>query len=293
MKKTYLVIIVILILSLFGFVPQHAKAATTVNVSDSMVEKVYNQGVKEGKIDKEKVTYSSFLKMCKEEVIPAYKNYHKLDAKMSFSTYLKNDNYEQPYISKGDKPTNVTAVDHSPKTGEAQVASRAKGSYHMKAGDILVIYGSSSAAFFVGHAGIASSSKYVMEMPGKKHYSAKKNAHHTTKKAFFKKYTGKSSFVIVYRIKKHPHYAKNASSYAYRKMYKKYNPTYNILKGMKNLYKKSPSYCSKYVYLAYRWGAKKSSVRKWGKHHLVTPHGLVGNFKGSFKPKYIHKITKY
>lgn len=27
--------------------------------------------------------------------------------------------------------------------------------------------------------------------------------------------------------------------------------------------------------------------------HIVTPHGLVGNFVGSFKPNYIHKITKY
>lgn len=27
--------------------------------------------------------------------------------------------------------------------------------------------------------------------------------------------------------------------------------------------------------------------------HIVTPHGLTGNFKGSFKPTNIHKITSY
>lgn len=68
-------------------------------------------------------------------------------------------------------------------------------------------------------------------------------------------------------------------------------PIAYIVGGMKDLYKKSPTYCSKYVYLAYYRGATKKSVKKFNKNHLVTPHGLPLDFAGTFKPSLIHVIT--
>lgn len=294
MKKLCLVIACMLCLSLGGVLSTSAHAESEETVSDNVVKGTYDKGIKEGIINQEKVTYDSFLKMCREEVIPAYEQYKEVDSNTTFLEYCEADNYEQPYISEEDNPTTVTAVDHTtttPNNGSVEVPTAAKTGYKMKAGDILVCYGSNSSGRFVGHAAIATSSKYILEMPGTKKYSKYENAHHPTKESFFKAHTGKNQYVAVYRIKNHPHYADDASTYAYKYMYKKSNPDYFI---STRLYHKSPSYCSKYVYLSYYWGAKKSSVKYYKSHvHVVTPHGLVGNFKGSFKPSYIHKITKY
>lgn len=83
--------------------------------------------------------------------------------------------------------------------------------------------------------------------------------------------------MYVYRIKARPHYADAASTYAYKYMYKKDNPTYFI---STDLYHQSPSYCSRYVYLSYWWGATKSALIFYKTNtHIVTPHGLAGNFK--------------
>ncbi|WP_409022212.1 hypothetical protein ACE83Q_00605 [Dellaglioa sp. P0083] len=196
---------------------------------------------------------------------------------------IAEDNYEQPVMQPGDKPTVVTASEHS----DSLLRSAARSSYSMKAGDILVCYGSNSdlTGNIVGHAAIATSKGWLLEIPGKKYNKAK----HTSKKDFFQQHTKKGAHVEVYRINKHPHYANDAAQYAWDHMYKKTNPTYQITT---NLYHKSPSYCSKYVYLAYQWGATKKALTQWG-IHIVTPHGLPGNFVGSFKPNYIHKITSY
>ncbi|WLS85033.1 hypothetical protein [Lactobacillus apis] len=59
-------------------------------------------------------------------------------------------------------------------------------------------------------------------------------------------------------MKNHPKYAKKAATYAYRHMYLKDNPSYMITS---NLYHKSPSYCSKYVYLAYWWGQQSLRLK--------------------------------
>ncbi|MBC1923029.1 hypothetical protein HCJ80_12905 [Listeria grayi] len=156
----------------------------------------------------------------------------------------------------------------------------------MKAGDILIVYGTRITPRYIGHAAIATSSKYVMEMTGPKHKSE-----HNTKAAFFKRNTTGSKYVLVYRIKKHPHYADDASTYAYKHMYKKDRIQKYYISP--RLYHKDPSYCSKFVYLSYYWGATKSSVKYLTEIHIVTPHALIGDFKGTFKPSKIHKITKY
>ncbi|BDR60919.1 hypothetical protein [Lactobacillus xylocopicola] len=135
----------------------------------------------------------------------------------------------------------------------------------------------------MGHAAIATSSKYALEMPGKKIST------HTSKATFFRRNSGGQKNVVVYRIKFHTAYANKAATYAYNYKYRKTNPSYMI-----NLYHKSPSYCSKYVYLAYWWGATKSALTNYrGIPHIVTPHGLIENFVGSFVPKYICKVTRY
>ncbi|MCI1882247.1 MAG: hypothetical protein LKI94_08665 [Sporolactobacillus sp.] len=280
---------IIALFFLFLFAPLSASAASDGQlISDDEIQTAYTTGKDKGIITNENMTYSEFTALCKNSVIPAYQQYSKQNPTVTFQQYIADDHYEVPEQQPGDHPTEVQANDSTKSSGNTmQPLTSAKSGYNMKAGDILVIYGinSDSSGKFIGHAAIASSSKYVLHMPGYFHY-----AEHWTKKHFFQHYTSSHSYVAVYRIKKHPHYSNDAASYAYHKMYKKSNPWYSITT---RLYHKSPSYCSKYVYLSYWWGATHSALIYYKKAHIVTPHGLVGNFKGTFKPSYIHKITKY
>ena len=252
-------------------------AASSARSSDEF-KKAYNTGKSKGIITDENMSYKDFVSLCKSSVFPAYLNAVKEDSTLTFQSFIAQDNYE---VSPED----------SGITSSALLRATGSSSYNMQAGDILVVWGSNSLdkARYVGHAAIASSSKYIMEMPGKK---ISKHATHTRKATFFKRHTGDPKYVEVYRMKNHPKYAKKAATYAYRHMYLKDNPSYMITS---NLYHKSPSYCSKYVYLAYWWGATKSALKKYknGGQYIVTPHGLTDNFVGSFKPIRIHKISTY
>ncbi|TPR16297.1 hypothetical protein DY083_05935 [Apilactobacillus timberlakei] len=160
----------------------------------------------------------------------------------------------------------------------------------MKSGDILVVHGSNDIGMnmIIGHAAIATSSKYIVHMPGKDH-----RAECWSKEHFFKHYANSNSHVWVYRIKSHPHYADDASTYAWH-MYKDVDPSYLITT---NLLHKDPSYCSKFVFLSYYWGATKDcfaynpliSVSAY----IVHPFVLPTLFSGSFTPDNIHRIVKY
>lgn len=270
--------------------------------SDNPFQLAYDEGRSKGIITDKNMSYSEFIGLCKNSVFPAYLNYIKDNPTISFSEYISDDNYEVPQEQLSDNPTEISASDHHEQTASAmtgknrlaQVMTKsisADSGYDMKAGDILVCYGTNSISNFPGHAAIATSSKYVLEMPGPFGYSSNKNAHHHSKKFFFTHHTGKDAYVIVYRIKNHPNYADDASTYAYTHMFISDNPSYLITT---NLYHKSPSYCSKYVYLAYYWGATKNSVyyHKYNTY-IVTPHSLVPEFRANFAPSAIHKVTKY
>ncbi|ORN12511.1 hypothetical protein FAM23167_02672 [Lentilactobacillus parabuchneri] len=56
-----------------------------------------------------------------------------------------------------------------------------------------------------------------------------------------------------------------------------------------NLYHKNPSYCSKYVYLAYWWGTSYKGMK--GGLMWVFPFSMTNVFSGTYKPSYIYKLT--
>lgn len=248
--------------------------ASSARSSDEF-KKAYNTGKSKGIITDENMSYKDFVSLCKSSVFPAYLNAVKEDSTLTFQSFIAQDNYE---VSPED----------SGITSSALLRATGSSSYNMQAGDILVVWGSNSMdkATAIGHAAIASSSKYIMEMPGKKN---SKHATHTKKATFFKRHTGGPRYVEVYRIKKHPKYANKAATYAYRHMYLKDNPSYMITS---NLYHKSPSYCSKICLSCLLVGGKLKKYKNGGQH-IVTPHGLTDNFVGSFKPIRIHKISTY
>ncbi|MBU5275160.1 hypothetical protein KQI03_11050 [Levilactobacillus brevis] len=270
------------------------RAAATPDYQDYYVS-TYQEGVNSKVINKQKVTFTMFQKQCNEEFSQVYVNYLKDGGEENFSQYMRDNYYGQDDPGASSKPAPVTTAISEP-TASKYYHYRTKAvrkGYHMKAGDILICHNTNSMKSIPGHAAIVNSSGYIMEMPGTKHVGKKKNARIVTKKHFFKQHSGGSAYVMVYRIMHHPHIAKKAARYAYYKMLKHHNPEYSIFKG-EQLYKKSPSYCSKYVYLAYDWGGTRKAMKQWwGGVHIVSPYGLVGNFKGSYKPTAIHRVIAY
>lgn len=272
------------------------------NETDEFI-KAYEAGRSKGILNDENMSKSNFIELCKKSVFPAYLEYSKDNPTVSFAQYIADDNYEVPQLQPGDHPTTVRANDESDNGKYSALFPSliaTHSGYSMKAGDILICYGSSSSSNsisnFPGHVAIASSSNYILEMPGTgapHHYSATHNAKHVTKKQFFQEHTRGNDYVGVFRIKNHPKYADSASTYAYKYMYQKDNPYYSITQGALNLYTKSPSYCSKYVWYAYYQGATKDSVNHYQQFCILRPRNIMNDFTSSFHPSYIHKVTSY
>lgn len=130
--------------------------ASSAGSSDEF-KRAYNTGKSKGIITDENMSYKDFVSLCKRSVFPAYLNAVKEDSTLTFQSLIAQDNYE---VSPEDSGITSSALLHA--TGSS--------SYNMQAGDILVVWGSNSMykATAIGHAAIASSSKYIMEMPGKK-----------------------------------------------------------------------------------------------------------------------------
>lgn len=292
MKKYVMLFMSTLILGIFGSFNQ-VKAA---EVNNNKFLEAYLSGVNKGIINSKNMSKEDFIELCKDSVFPAYLEYTKDNPQVTFEQYVAMDNYEVPKKVPDDNPTTVRGSDENNSKNMwspfLNLVAASNG-YSMKAGDILICYGTNTIDKYIGHAAIATSANYILEMPGYKsgEYSRAHNAHCTSKKNFFKKYAnGKGKRVEVYRIKQHPKYADVASTYAYRHMYKQDNPYYQLPSA---LYDKSHSYCSKYVYLAYRYGAKASSVKTHLSTYQVPPYELTWEFSSSFTPAHIHTITQW
>lgn len=158
-----------------GILPMPSVASASSNNSDNSDEqsefiKAYDTGKEKGILTDQNMTQSEFLSLCKESVFPAYLEYQQTHPTVSFAQYVEEDNYEVPRQQAGDNPITVSATGTKsnssifPFTSFASVSAR-KG-YSMKAGDILICYGRNITSKYIGHAAIASSSKYIMEMPG-------------------------------------------------------------------------------------------------------------------------------
>lgn len=268
-KKVYLFVILI---SIFGV------SAGKVQADDiQSFDSVYQAGKNAGIITD---SYEEFIKKCKEELFPAYLEFTSQDNSLSFAQYAAINNYNQ--TPKPDKNTEVIKLDNN---GDRSAGSAA----HIKAGDILVCYGGSSTGGILGHAAIAISSSNVLEMPGGSGKELKKNTREYPLSKFYDKHAkakGDKYHILVYRVVNHPQYAKTAANYAWDKMYSKGRLDYSIFAPM---YQINPSYCSKYVYLAYWYGNKHKGLK--GNLAWVMPHTIQNCFIGGYKPKQIYNIT--
>jgi hypothetical protein len=286
--KKLLTWLLLLSASLFFAHPVNADADTTAN--SEVFASIYRQGVSKGILTESNSSEAEFVKYCSTEAFPMYLKYVEVDPGTSFEQYVADENYFVSCNPNNDHPDTISADNSQSKGKGYSIFSSfiaAKSGYSMKAGDILVCHGTDSAGIFAGHAAFATSANYILEMPG-----PNRTVEHPSKESFFKKHTGKGKYVDVYRIKKHPHYADAASTYAYRHLYKnpKDRPKYGFQSG---LYSMKDSYCSKYVYYAYYKVLPKGTLKTYNNWHIVHPFTFVGNFQGDFKASYLHQITSW
>jgi hypothetical protein len=291
MKKTFLFVLILSLILSFTFIGVHdTYAADNSDYSNEYLQ-TYQAGIKARIINPKHVSYEAFADECKTEIAPVYKTYLKQGGTGNFQQFAADNNYDQdPEGAENEQSTNANGI----QILKANTTNARKG-YHMKAGDILICHGTNSSGYFLGHAAIATSSKYIIEMQGSEF--ARDNNKHTPKKTFFKSHTKGKAYVLVYRMKKHPHYANDAGAYAFHRFYSKkgaHKKTVHLWYFVpSHLYSINPNYCSKLVYQAYWWGATKKALNRFDNGHVVTPYGLVGDFLGSYKPAKIHKITSY
>lgn len=151
---------------------------------------------------------------------------------------------------------------------DSDVATRSK--FHLKAGDVLITNGTPSFGL-TGHAAIAISSKKILHIYGNGHHPA------THSLSWFKKrYSKKGKWLKIYRSKKRGAGAK-AAKWA-RKNYvgKKYRYGINGY-----LSKKNPTYCSKIVYQAYRYGIGRKAMSS--PTPVVSPYTLPNFSSNTYK----------
>ncbi|MBA3924811.1 YiiX/YebB-like N1pC/P60 family cysteine hydrolase [Listeria rustica] len=138
----------------------------------------------------------------------------------------------------------------------------------------------------VGHAAIANSDNYILDMPGTSKESKKTNNRQLPVREWMSQY--KHGMIRVYRLKNQT-LAKKIATYADRNYY---STTGSSQKNINipyafnyHLYEKPPksSYCSKMFFQAYYYGSGSAAVMKPTSGFLA-PFHLIGKINKSYAP---------
>ena len=175
-------------------------------------------------------TKSNFEKYVKEGVLGSDVSYEEWKQLVEESRKLEEK------LSKSDEFYEVYS---------SEKISDSKAGFSLQRGDIIITNGTSSAGI-LGHAGIATSSSYILHIAGKGSHPAK-----ISLSKWHKKYTNKGTdtWSKVYRHKTKTN-AKAAATWA-ENTYLGSGATYKITG---NLASTSVTYCSKIVWQAYYYG---------------------------------------
>ncbi|CAD7360842.1 MULTISPECIES: YiiX/YebB-like N1pC/P60 family cysteine hydrolase [Staphylococcus] len=153
---------------------------------------------------------------------------------------------------------------------DSEIVSYSSG-FRLKAGDVLISNATSSKGL-TGHAAIAISSNQVLHIHSAGHHPA---VHSFS--WFKKRYSGKGQWLKIYRSKNSKAGPKAAAWAKKNYVGKKYNYGINTKLSSKN-----PTYCSKIVYQAYKYGASKKSIYDPGSH-IIAPYALPNISSKSYK----------
>lgn len=287
MKKFMLTILILL-----GMIALHPLFSSAASISN---EDIYELGVEQKIINP--FTYP-YKKWNKEIAQLLYANYEQLKKTMSneisfsYADFVKQNNFgiiagTDDSITSAGKSDNLTRTASSNSNINKFVNT-------IKAGDI--IYTTEyTLSGFIGHAAMASSNNWIVEMPGGKNYKKgiPDNNNQCTTKQYITKHIKQWNYV--YRLKDQT-LAKKVAKYADHTFYSSKGTTkkdrhikYYIDSHAKRL---NPSYCSKLVYYSYYYGSGNLPVMipMASITIPIPPANVVGLFSSKYSPKYVGKF---
>ncbi|WP_137657263.1 hypothetical protein [Listeria newyorkensis] len=250
------------------------------STDDIDFQELYDQAIQEGAVDGDSKTYEQFV-VDQKSILPIFQNgidEEAIDSNISTEEWLVGSNYGQAPIAN-DAVEDITL----------QLKASWNG-FTMKAGDIFITNATSSKGI-TGHAAIANSDNYILDMPGSKTGDNKNNNRQLTMASWMSSYN--SGWIRAYRLKDQ-NLAKKLAKYADRNLFSKYGTTQKTEKIDyaidTHIYRKNPSYCSKFVFQAYYFGSGNIALMK-PISGFMGPYGLIRTINWEYRPTE-HKVYR-
>lgn len=272
----------------------HAQSRDTNPTTENTIN-LYIKGVQAGKIDPKEFSESSWLNYEKDFLIPTYQKVVKkrlLPSAMSYDQWVEWNNWGTSDLANNPEFTVVATTDPHLQVSTSQKASNAdKFVSKVKKGDFMVVSDYHDPwAPYTGHAAIATTDKYILDMPGYKDgsYSKNDNNRQLTKQHWIGHY--KKSWVTLYRLNASAKIRSDIATWAdwrywnSKHEYKKNrHVTYSLVTPNKGDF--GYAYCSKLVYQAMYYGSGNLPLLKPTiPVSLIAPGQLYDYVATKYKP---------
>lgn len=226
---------------------------------------LYTQGVQAGKIDPKVFSQSSWMQYEKDFLMPNYEQILKenvLPSPMTYAQWVEWNNWGTSDMSNNPEFSVVATDDPHLQVSPSQKATNAKKfAEKVKKGDFMVVSNHRDpGAPYVGHAAIATTDKYILDMPGYRDGSRPKddNNRQLTKQHWIGHY--KKGWVTLYRLNASAKVRSDIATWAdWRYWSSKHEYTknrhveYSLVTPNKGDFGRA--YCSKLVYQAMYYGS--------------------------------------
>lgn len=257
--------------------------AEKVSKDDPFV--LYQQGVSKGIINKDEVSFDNWKKMEQVDLHPVYDNAinNKLiDEKTSYNSWLEDNNYGV-FPEMGNKFVKI-------ELRGSQSANKKKFIKTVRKGDIMVVHDYKNVwCPYIGHAAIATTNNYILDMPGYKSGAHDKKDNNTQRKKenWINEYIG--GWTTIYRLK-NKSLANDIATWAdwrywssSHSLKKNRHVTYTMKTKLKDDY--SHAYCSKLVWQALYYGSgSKKVVYPHASTGIVAPYLLRSKIRPAYAP---------
>ncbi|MED3033525.1 hypothetical protein CBR56_16265 [Bacillus thuringiensis] len=259
MKRIFSIILTVLSVFMIFFI-NSPSASATENITNGDLKQKYNEGIKDGAIDKS-ITYEQWEKIVAENE----KALEKIKKDKVKGIPIKDSGWQGAYYQ----------------------------GFNIKRGDIFITDGSSFYGL-TGHAAIANGDSYILDAPGYSINTSRgllNTTRQRTVQQWLDEYTGKGT-VWVYRVSSSYDYvAGNAASWADRTYYSSSGsatqdrfPSYGVTLNTKGT---DPTYCSKIVYQAYYYGSGNLPFMVPTSTTIIGPYGLLDSFADNYRPSLV------
>ncbi|MBC2171079.1 hypothetical protein [Listeria booriae] len=248
---------------------------------------IYKQAIDAKILTKERYTYSSWIALEKSFLWPNYTQVKKeglIDQTTTYKAWLQNNNYGA--IADFDNGNFKMLLQ-----GSATAANKSKFVNTIQKGDFVVVSDVREPwAPFIGHAAIATTDNWILDMPGYKDgtYTKEDNNRQLKKGDWFNKY--QNAWTTVYRVKTSKQVRNNIADWADWRYWssnhgltKNRHVKYDMKTVLKGSYDKA--YCSKLVWQALYYGSGDLPlVIARPTTFTVAPYFLPGEMNTAYTP---------